>query len=140
MERTIKIINEKPALEFDKRYGTSISQEWSFPFGHAADDIWVNIQGKSYRDPLSFGPYTDALTGEHFPYKDLDKLNYDEKCDVLMGMCSGINMDDILYFVVEKVFGYMNGEISNTLDSMGLKHGWVVSPKTLARIKEQLKN
>ena len=108
--------NHKPALEFDQKYGTSISQEWKFPFGHTADEVWKNIQGKSYKDTFNFGPYINALSIEHFPYKDLDKLNYDEKCDILMGMCSGFNMDDILYFSVEKVYAFMNREVSDALD------------------------
>ena len=132
-------MNCKPAVEFDERYGTSISQEWKFPFDHSADDVWKNIQGKDYRGTSRFGLYLDALTVDHFPYEHLDKLDYDQKCDILMGMCSGFNIDDILYFSVDKIYAYKNKHVSDELDSMGLIQEWVVSEKTLVKIKAQLK-
>ena len=128
-------MNHKPAVEFDEKYGTSISQEWKFPFDMMADDVWNLIK---YRVEPQVKRFVDALTIEHFPYRDLDKLDYEEKSDILMGMCSGLNMDDILYFSVERVYGFMNREISDALDRMGLEHKWVVSQKTFEKIKEQV--
>ena len=65
--------NHKPALEFDQKYGTSISQEWKFPFDMMADDVWNLITTKiGYRVEPQVKRFVDALTIEHFPYRDLD--------------------------------------------------------------------
>lgn len=134
--------NRKPSLEFDEKYGTHLSQEYEFPGGYSSDEInemihkWLDAN--EYYEELS--DIIDKLDYGYFPYDGITSLSQKIKFDVLFGMASGFNVDDIVWFSVKKVMAYMNKDVDRELNKMKIKDVyWVMSPSTLEKLKKELK-
>lgn len=138
-------INFKPAVEFDKKYNTNLSVNWDkYPNDMSSDEVFQMYITDGYYNSTEYIEYAKLLTIEHFPYDDIESLNTNQKHDIIAGMISGFNYDDIVHFSINKVVACNNRNISNELINL---YGnilerdvqWVMSPQTLERLKYQLK-
>lgn len=144
-----KFNNHKPALEFDKKYGTTLSQEYTFPFDLTADEVWNIIEydltyyKKHKEESEKYSILFENLTNEYFPYVDFDNISRRQKAQILDGMASCFNSDDIIWFSIDEMYHYknieVNKEIENFSQSIEKDIQWVMSPKTLKKMKKQLK-
>jgi len=142
--KKMKDHNLKPALIFDKTYGTSLHTEYSFPGGLTADEAHIILvpgifwrKSSKHRQTLARN-LISSLNEDHFPVK-MSGLDEDQKFHILQGMAAGFPPRDIIYFSIEGVVAYMNTEVNREMDRHGLKYQWVVSPDTWKVIKQQLK-
>lgn len=136
-----KEINSKPSREFDKIYGTNLSQTYNFPKDLSSDeiwDIWVNC-----RDNSNCGGIVDLIKQlpKLFPYYDIKKLTPRQKVEVIMGMASEYNPSDIVYFAVHKVEYGQNTEqkrLEKMLPPEVVKNiNWVLSPDSMEQIRNK---
>jgi len=159
------VANHKPSAEFDEKYGTTLSQKYQFPFGMTDDMVWyyffkckVESPGTwdDFRSPNRFRNTPDvycktwnkivnALTSEYFPYDGVESLDFNIKSDILRGMSSQFNVDDIIHFSINGVYGYNNMDIENEINRTFPKSvtdsiHWVVSKPTLEKMKIQIKD
>jgi len=69
---------------------------------------------------------------------------FNTKLDILCGMASEFNYDDIMWFSVNKIWHMHNTEVNAELkklpDKIQRNISWVMCPKTLNKMKTQLKN
>jgi len=152
--------NVKPSHVFDMVYGTNVSYKWKFPFGLTEDEAWKTSYGcqlSNHKNGIYGGDeyfrtssvcekyhtILNHLTEEYFPYPGVKDLSLNVKRDILMGMCSRYNIDDIIWFSITGVHGNDSRQRVNRLEkeyfpeqSMGL--GWVLSPPTMNKILKQL--
>jgi hypothetical protein len=137
-----KYPNIKPSRLFDELFGTHISQEYEFPFRLTADEVWDII---NENDDNPSEKFNIILENIDFPYLNMKSLPYMKKRDVIMGMVSCINSDDIVWYVqgnygcspesrrVEQQMSRILGE------EIVQKHmGWVVSQNTFEKLINQL--
>jgi len=141
--KKMKDYNLKPALLFDKTYGTSLHTEYSFPGGITADEAHCILvpgifwrKSSKHRQTLARN-LISSLSEEHFPL--VSGLSEEQKFHVLQGMAAGFPPRDIVYFTIEGVVHHMNKEVNREMDRHGLKYQWVVSPDTWKVIKKHLK-
>ena len=136
--------NDKPALNFDKLYGTNLSHEYDFS-PYTEDEIWdmwtsFNNLGLFNGDPKPFYK-TLRILPKAFPYIDVSK--YDEKIqkDIMLGMVSGFNPEDIYYFSVLKVPSSKNIEQKMLEEKLPREVSrniqWVLSPSSIEHIKNK---
>lgn len=134
--------NHKPSVVFDEMFNTDISQQYKFPFNLSADEVWDILKKNDYRYIGEFGndwKLKVIMDNIDFPYVDFKTLTSSQKLDVVQGMCSGINSDDIIWYIHGNL-GYTleSLQVLREMESMGYFHiGWVPSPKTLKRLKEK---
>jgi hypothetical protein len=124
-ERLLKNIkhveNEKPSMDFDIKYGTKLSQEYKFPFGLTADEVWdIYVYNIKYMKKNKLTPQMMTLvinfTNDYFPFVVFKNItNAADRMDILGGMSSGFNKDDIIWFVIDKMYAYKNSEVKNEL-------------------------
>lgn len=139
--------NKKAAVDFDKKFGTTLSQHYKYPNNMSENDVWYNIKKYSANKKYgleSFDRLMDILNqlDDYFPYIDLSNLSNKEKFDILYGMVSGYNSDDIIWYSVDHMIGTKNIEVNNEIEKLPyhikINIGWVLSPKTLKKLKKQL--
>ena len=143
-----KIKNKKPSKNFDIKYGTSLSQNYNFPFELTADEvfniIWYDLEyNRKYEEESEkYKILIDSFTNEYFPYVDFNNINNLQKYYILNGMVSGFNYDDIIWFSIKEMFYFkninVNKEIENFPNQIQKDIQWVISPKTLKKMKKQL--
>lgn len=131
-------LSSHPAEDFDRLYGTKLSMRYDFtPYTekelqHRWDMAVHHDKRKEFEEC-----YPVIKTG--FPYVEYKKLNDGNKYDILCGMLSRYNPDDIIHFSIHGVKGYMNVEqhrLKKILPpEVAYKMQWVMSPHTLNLIK-----
>ena len=140
--------NYKPSVEFDREFGTNTSQKWEYPFGLSEEQthkILINcLHNDDENDCREVVKIVNALS-EFFPYENYNQLNINSKIDILHGMVSNFNYDDIVWFSVygksykvsikDKTYKKELGDIEKKLK---YPLQWVPSPDTINKIKEQL--
>ena len=140
-----KHFNFKPSREFDRKYGTNLGQTYNFGKNLNSDDVWDLFQ-----DCYDFDESCDKLRNlvlnldeSMFPYPGVKKLDISTKIDILQGMASELNFNDIVHFAIKKKTGmtdksfdkfYRNLTRNQTEDLQ-----WIASPKTLKTIKKIFK-
>lgn len=136
-------MNIKPSRIFDKEFGTSLSQRYKFPDNLYEDEVWKIIEDSNkvygYDRSERVKNLIKKLNYGHFPYMCVEYLDDNVKYKILCGMASCFNYDDIVWFSINGVYAYNNDDVNNELKKYPNinKHiGWVVSPKTLKKIKE----
>ena len=139
-----RIPNDKPALNFDKLYGTNLSQQYDFS-PYTEDEIWD--RWTSYSNYAKFDgdpkPFLETLKilPKAFPYIDVNKYDVDTKRDIMLGMVSGFNPEDIYYFSILKVPYYKNIEQKLLEEKLPpevtQKIQWVLSPSSIEVIKNR---
>jgi len=139
-----RIPNDKPALNFDRLYGTNLSQEYDFT-PYTEDEIWDrwtshSNYGRFDGDPKPFYE-TLKILPKAFPYIDVKKYDKEVQRNIMLGMVSGFNPEDIYYFSVLKVMAYKNIEqklLEEKLPSE-VAHNiqWVLSPGSIQIIKDK---
>jgi hypothetical protein len=135
--------NDKPSKNFDQKYNTCLSQDYVFPFNLTADAVWIIIKTSDITDDYTM--INNILDNLDFPYIDVKTLSFYGKKDVLMGMASCFNSDDIVWYVQgnvgcspasRKVEEEIHKELGIMVTQWDLQ--WVVSEKTWMKMKEQL--
>jgi hypothetical protein len=137
--------NFKPALEFDKIHGTSLSQSWDFKKGITTDDVWDIIQDCfQERKCRKLGYLVEDLDEDIFPYPNVKSLPIETKISIIQGMASELNYDDIVHFAIENKTGLTDKKFNKFHDSLSPRQQhevqWVSSPKTTKIIKNIFKN
>lgn len=142
----IEVRNFKPSVLFDEKYGTSISQEYKFPFDLTADEVWniIDYDNKYYdkyhKLSKKFMKLFNNFTNEYFPYVDFNTIDDNTKNAILCGMSSGFNKDDIIWFSIKNMFYGINHEVNNEVNKFPKEIQddiqWVMSPNTLKKIKK----
>jgi hypothetical protein len=97
-----KYFNYKPAREFDSYYKSDIGQTYDFPGGLSSDEVWDIIQDcweKRICNPLF--DLLENLSEEHFPYPGIEKFHDEVKAEILMGMASELNFDDVVHYAIK---------------------------------------
>ena len=132
--------NFKPARYFDKIHRTNLSQTYDFGNGLSSNEVWkivkecIDNQNCEELETLA-----KNLTFKQFPLKGVEKLPIDQKIDIILGMASELNVDDIIHFTVRGIKHFNNVEVNRFLDTLpqdiydGIN--WVMSPETLKRVK-----
>lgn len=139
--------NEKITRKFDEQWGTNLSQTYNFGNGLSSDDVWELLQRCIYEKKGCTAKKKDKLVEiiaslpEIFPYAETDDLDFWDKIDVVAGMASEFNSDDIIWYSIDGIKGYMNKE-QNDLEKKYPELPpiyWVTSPKTISKIKKHFK-
>lgn len=130
-------LNSKPAVEFDKKYGTQLAGHYNFST-YTDDEIWKYwIECRDSENCENFIKTFDILS-KAFPYYDTNKLDLNDKKDVMLGMVSGFNPFDIVWFTIKGVKAFMNKEQHDIETKLnGMYFGWVLSPESLQQVKEK---
>jgi len=133
--------NFKPAREFDKIYGTSLGQTYNFGGKLTSDDVW-DMFGDcyDYDDCDNLRELIYQLDESMFPFPGVENLDISTKIDILQGMASELNFDDIVHFAVRKKTGitdksfdkFFKGLKPNQQDQLQ----WIASPKTVKTLKK----
>lgn len=138
--------NSKPSVEFDEYFGTNLSQKYNFPFNLTDDEVWSIYCDCENNKCDDFNNLIKKLNYSHFPLKGIESLSYGEKYYILLGMVSGFNYDDIVWFTIDKMYDYKNNKVNSEIKKLPKDiekkikgTGWVLSPKTLKKLKSQLK-
>lgn len=143
-EQVNKLKNFKPSKFFDNLYKTNLSYEYDLrPYNE--DEIWDKWMKYSNNGNFDgdIEPFLEVLKilPKSFPYIDVSKLNLDQKKDILLGMVSGFNPEDIYYFTVLKIKYHNNIEQHNLeqqLPKEVVKNiNWVLSPSSIEIIKNK---
>jgi len=141
-EETWIDVNSKPALEFDQKYGTNVSKKYKYPFDLDEDEVskilkYCNVK-KVRCDEVN--KLIENLTSEYIDLPNVENLPKNQKIDVLYGMTSNFNEDDIKWFSIDGIKAYLNTEINNKMEEelpedVVENISWVLSPKTYQKIK-----
>jgi hypothetical protein len=135
--------NSKPSLSFDKEFGTQISQKYNYPFGLSENKIWRildSCNGGSEKNCIIVKKIIDNLEG-YFPYPDYNNLPFEKKVNILQGMVSNFNYDDIISFSVKEKTGENNeleGEVNELQNKLNHTIQWVPSKQTIDKIKKHM--
>jgi len=156
--------NDKPSVRFDEKYGTTLSQRYRLPFGLTDEMVWTVYQKCKHHEHIKQGDkflgvnrfrktpdeyckiwekIVNSLTSEHFPFKGVESLPFIYKEDILRGMVSQFNVDDIIHFSIKRIFGYDNSKVKNEVNKTFPRYivndiNWVISPETLEKMKQQI--
>lgn len=109
--------NVKAPIDFDNKYGTKISQQYNFPFGFTDDAIWkimeelpISVRNSGVSDGSELAELYSmilySLEYKHFPFDNIINLSLYTKVDILRGMCSNFNVEDIISFSIYNIVGY----------------------------------
>lgn len=139
-----RIPNDKPSKKFDELYGTNLSQEYDFS-PYTEDEIWDR-----WNDYANFGefdgdpkPFIETLKilPKAFPYVNVNKYDLDTQKDIMLGMVSGYNPEDIYHFAIQKVYAYKNIEQKKLEEKLPPEVSrnlqWVLSPGSLQQVKNK---
>jgi hypothetical protein len=137
-ENIFRDVNNKPAENFDKLYGTKLSKSYDFS-PYTEDEVWdFWVDCRDEKNCENFNKVMDMLP-EKFPYIDVSKLDYKTKKDILVGMVSGFNPEDIYFFSVLGV-GYSQNVEQKELEmeipyEVTKNIHWVLSPGSIKVIR-----
>lgn len=138
--------NSKPAVNFDNMFGTNVSQTYKFPFDLLPDEVW-DLYYNCFRkkDCTKFAKIVYNIKYEHFPYHDYMNLDIHKKMDIVAGMASCFNVQDIINFSVNDIKGYspetkrIRREIVELFGKdVDWNIFWVPSQYTLDLLKKQM--
>lgn len=138
------IPNNKPAKNFDELYGTNLSQEYDLS-PYTEDEIWgrwmeYSNMGEFNGDPKPFLE-TLKILPRAFPYVDVTKYDENVQTNIMLGMVSGFNPEDIYYFSILKVYAYKNVEqhelVKKLPPEVAYNIQWVLSPGSIEQIKNK---
>ena len=86
------------------------------------------------------GKLIDNLTSQYINIPNVENLPKNQKMDVLYGMTSNFNEDDIKWFSIDGIKHHNNTEVNKRIEEelpedVQEEIGWVPSPKTYEKIK-----
>jgi len=138
-----------PSKEFDKKFGTHLAKEYRLPIDKGIIQKHINsaIGNPSLFNDNTYSEETDqiynALIGGNSDLKKIRVRNVEDKWNVIYGVLSHFNADDIKYFV-ENEPNRFKDEIEKTLpverayDKHDVAIDWIPSPKSWEIIKNVL--
>lgn len=161
------LIKNRVSEEIEKQYSLPsgiLSTRWLFPLGLSESEVWnicdsvmTNPELDNQENYKTLKLLADDLTYDFFPYKGIEELPENTKFDILAGMSSGYNFDDIVWFSIDKKtfehpdsksvrdcmmleFGIDVGlgwkELKPGNKKMQPSIGWVPSQSTLDKLRE----
>ena len=153
--------------DIERKYGLPpgiLSDKWRFPSGLSESEVWSvcdsvmsNPQKNNQDNYKILKLLADNLTYDFFPYQGIEELPQNIKFDILAGMSSGYNFDDIVWFSIDKKtyehpdskivrdflksefdidVGFTWRELKPGNKKMQPSIGWVPSQKTLDKLRE----
>jgi hypothetical protein len=133
-------INDMPAYNFDKLYGTNISKKYDF-LNYTEEEIWGYWlkcrDGEGCHDFVKVFKILPTI----FPFISFKDKSDDMKSMILQGMIARFNPFDIVYFAKHGVIYGSNVEQHKLMKDLPLGVGkhlkWVVSPETMQEIKNK---
>ncbi len=133
--------NFKSAVYFDSLYGTSLSHQYDFGPNLNSDDvwdIWVNCRDFGRCDGIKV---LIARLHEFFPYYDLNKIPYEKRFEIIMGMASEYSPSDIIAFSVYGIT-YENNIEQKRLEKqlppeVAGNINWVLSPDSIQQVRDK---
>lgn len=161
------LIDNRPSEKIERQNNLpngTLSKNWQFPSGlsegevwHLCDSVLSNPENDNQKNYDQLKMLADNLDYQLFPYKGVEGLPLNVKFDILSGMSSGYNFDDIVWFSIDKKT-FSHPESKEVRDSLkkefgidvdmswnelkpGIKKmnpaiGWVPSLNTLNRLRE----
>jgi hypothetical protein len=133
--------NVKPAVIFDNKYGMFLSKKYDLsPYND--DELWAEWIGCLW-DEIGCDEIYHKLhiVEKAFPYYKTKNLDRDTKLDILLGMVSGYNPEDIINFSIKGIMYKDNieqHELENKLPpKVADDLDWVLSPHSIKIIKER---
>lgn len=135
--------NFKPAREFDKIYGTTLGQTYNFGDKITSDDVWDMLQDcYDYDDCDNLRSLVNDLDESMFPYPNVENLDISTKIDIIQGMASELNFDDVVHFAIKKKTGLTDKKFNKFYNNLKINQQdhlqWIASPKSLKVIKKYL--
>lgn len=135
--------NFKPAREFDKIYGTSLGHTYNFGSELTSDDVWDMFRDcYDYDDCDNLRELIYQLDESMFPFPNVENLDISTKIDILQGMASELNFDDIVHFAIKKKTGLNDKNFNKFYNTLKLPQQdqvqWIASPKTVKIMKKFL--
>lgn len=136
-----KYENVKPSKDFDKKYGTNLSQKWDFGKGIDSDEVWDIIhECFEERKCRKLSYLVEDLDEKIFPYPGVSSLPIRTKIHILQGMASEFNFDDIVHFSIENKTGVTDKPFGKFYKKLTEKEKddlqWIPSKKTLEIVKK----
>lgn len=135
--------NFKPSYEFDLKYNTNLSRTYDLS-PYTDDEIWerwVNFSVNQSLENKKKFLETFKVISKAFPYVDVEKYDNNTKKDIMLGMVSSYNPDDIIHFSINKIYGFLNHEqkaLEKELPKEIVKDiQWVLSPSSIKIIRER---
>ncbi|MDP2692790.1 MAG: hypothetical protein Q8O88_04090 [bacterium] len=145
---------DKPSRVIDKNLGTEISHKYKYPKGYENKDINNFLKKISMIDDINERTYRILMSlsmefiEQNPELEILSPYVIDDSGVILMGIISGYNPDDILFFITHPG-GYSNPSIRNysknvhkTFNKFPFKWdgGYLPSPKSFEQIKSAMNN
>jgi hypothetical protein len=147
---------QKPSEIIDQNLGTNVSYEYKYPEGITKEQLQKTFDGDTWNMDNDEEMYNIHRLANNLTKKiikinpELASLgNYarEEYWSIFMGIISGYNPDDILFFI-QHPGGYSNPklkkyskEVLKTFDKFPFNYdgGYLPSPKSFQKIKEIMK-
>jgi hypothetical protein len=161
------LIDNRPSEKIEKKHNLPkglLSADWKFPSGfseaevwHLCDSVLSNPENNNQSNYDKLEIIAKDLDYNFFPYKGVEDLPINVKFDILSGMSSGYNFDDIVWFSIDrKTFSHPESkevrdcfkdefgiDVGISFDEIkpGIKKmipaiGWVPSLNTLNKLRE----
>lgn len=131
-------LSSHPSEDFDKLYGTKLSKRYDFS-PYTEKELQHKWDMAVHHDKRKEFESCFPVIKTAFPYVDYKKLNDQNKYDILCGMLSRFNPEDIVHFAVHRVYGFMNVEQHRLAKQLppevAYNMQWVMSPHTQNLIK-----
>lgn len=137
-------LNEKPSVEFDKKYGTNVSYEYDF---HPYDDqylwnVFINCLDEDDEDACEEMDELLPFILSKFPDEGFESIFGSEPMTVVFGMLSGYHPKDIIQYV--SGITYKNNIDAKEFEENMREHvdpdfnfnGWVPSYYTLKKLNK----
>ena len=139
--------NFKPSLLFDRKHGTSISKKYRFPFDYSEDKIWriINacIENNTEEGCADLGKVFDKFDEKYFPVEGLGTKDFMTKYEILMGMASNFNEDDIIAYSItdhtDEALEKLEEDFNDLEDQLDFTLQWKPSQQTVDKIRKELK-
>lgn len=141
IENIDNIPNIKSAELFDLKYGTDISMKYDFS-PYTEDELWrISLECTLNDDCDKYKKILDEFLPKIFNYVDVTNLPYMKKHYILIGMISGYNVSDIIWFTINGVTFKNNLEqhelIKELPKDVENDIRWVLSPDTIKKIRNR---
>lgn len=133
--------NFKSAVRFDTLYGTNLSHQYNFGSKLSSDDIW-----DIWVDCRELGKCEKMKTlmlrlQDFFPYYNLNKIPFEKRAEIIMGMASEYSPSDIVSFSVHGIT-YENNVEQKRLEKqlppeVAKNINWVLSSDSIQQIRNK---
>jgi len=122
--------------------GIKIYQDWNLPPMKSLNKYWKKLPSWKFLEENKNHPLFDEFVELNPELKIFNQHNQYDKQNVICGVLSKFNLDDIVYYIVVSMKDRPNFiiEYQRKLEKMiGYGFQWICSPNTLEEIEKQYK-